>query len=265
MPPERLPVQVVGAVPCNNSYRHVEDFVVFELEEKKVCECAWRLLFKPVIAVLRTAPSPSPQCLLPTLPGAKGLPKGSHHHSAAVQEHGSTSELPVVLPGPPSWSLLAALPRTHRIRVEFNGCGVFAAADAAVTFHFAAEPPPAAVQLRVRPVALSIWRQHGEKRIPHPTASPRVLQAATRMARPGLSYHQTSACCCEQASHSHCMASLRQQQALFEANSQKRLDQASFGELTSGHNMHPVPHPNLSLRSHLKQPQKQAEGKLVPL
>lgn len=40
MPPEQLPVQVVGAVPCNNSYRHVEDFVVFELEEKNVCECA---------------------------------------------------------------------------------------------------------------------------------------------------------------------------------------------------------------------------------
>lgn len=34
MPSEQLPVQVVGAVPCNNSYRHVEDFVVFELEEK---------------------------------------------------------------------------------------------------------------------------------------------------------------------------------------------------------------------------------------
>jgi len=30
-----LPVQVVGAVPCNNSYRHIEDFIVFELEEKK--------------------------------------------------------------------------------------------------------------------------------------------------------------------------------------------------------------------------------------
>lgn len=29
-----LPVQVVGAVPCNNSYRHVKDFVVLELEEK---------------------------------------------------------------------------------------------------------------------------------------------------------------------------------------------------------------------------------------
>lgn len=71
MPPERLPVQVVGAVPCNNSYRHVEDFVVFELEEKNVCECAWRLLFKPVIALLRTAPSPSPHCLLPTLPGVR--------------------------------------------------------------------------------------------------------------------------------------------------------------------------------------------------
>lgn len=36
-----LPVQVVGAVPCNNSYRHIEDFIVFELEEKNVCEWCW--------------------------------------------------------------------------------------------------------------------------------------------------------------------------------------------------------------------------------
>lgn len=33
-----LPVQVVGAVPCNNSYRHIEDFIVFELEKKNVCK-----------------------------------------------------------------------------------------------------------------------------------------------------------------------------------------------------------------------------------
>lgn len=36
-----LPVQVVGAVPCNNSYRHIEDFIVLELEEKNMCECDW--------------------------------------------------------------------------------------------------------------------------------------------------------------------------------------------------------------------------------
>lgn len=36
-----LPVQVVGAVACNNSYRHIEDFIVFELKEKNVCEWGW--------------------------------------------------------------------------------------------------------------------------------------------------------------------------------------------------------------------------------
>lgn len=35
---ECLPVQVVGAVPCNDSHWHIKDFIVFELEENKVCE-----------------------------------------------------------------------------------------------------------------------------------------------------------------------------------------------------------------------------------
>lgn len=35
---ECLPVQVVGAVPRNDSYWNVKDFIVFELEENKVCE-----------------------------------------------------------------------------------------------------------------------------------------------------------------------------------------------------------------------------------
>ena len=41
VPWKRLPVQVVGAVSCNDSYRHIKDFIVFELEENNVCEWGW--------------------------------------------------------------------------------------------------------------------------------------------------------------------------------------------------------------------------------
>lgn len=60
----------------------------------------------------------------------------------------------------PSWTLW---PCTHGVRVELDGCGVLAAADAAIAFHFAAEPLAAPVQLRVGPVALGIWRHQGGK------------------------------------------------------------------------------------------------------
>lgn len=63
-------------------------------------------------------------------------------------------------PGPAQPSLLEPS-CTHRVRVELDGCGVLAAADAAVSFHFAAEPLAPPVQLRVGPVALSIWRHQG--------------------------------------------------------------------------------------------------------
>lgn len=44
---EYLPVQVVGAVPCNDSYWHIKDFIVFELEENNVCEWGWERPCKP--------------------------------------------------------------------------------------------------------------------------------------------------------------------------------------------------------------------------
>lgn len=44
---ECLPVQVVGAVPCNDSYWHIKDFIVFELEENNVCEWEWERPCKP--------------------------------------------------------------------------------------------------------------------------------------------------------------------------------------------------------------------------
>lgn len=47
---------------------------------------------------------------------------------------------------------------TYRIRVELDGRRVFAAADAAVSFHFAAEDLPPPVQLGVGPVALRLCR-----------------------------------------------------------------------------------------------------------
>lgn len=42
-----LPVQVVGAVPCNNSYRHIKDFIVFELEENNGFKWGWRRSGQP--------------------------------------------------------------------------------------------------------------------------------------------------------------------------------------------------------------------------
>lgn len=47
---------------------------------------------------------------------------------------------------------------SYRVRVELDGRRVFAAADAAVSFHFAAEELPPPVQLGVCPVALCLCR-----------------------------------------------------------------------------------------------------------
>jgi len=60
------------------------------------------------------------------------------------------------IPALPPGAFQVLWPSTHRIRVELNGRGVFAAADTAITFHFAAESSPAAVQLCIRPMTLSI-------------------------------------------------------------------------------------------------------------
>lgn len=47
---------------------------------------------------------------------------------------------------------------THRVGVELDGRRVFAAADAAVSLHLAAEQLPPPVELRVGPVALGLCR-----------------------------------------------------------------------------------------------------------
>lgn len=48
---------------------------------------------------------------------------------------------------------------SYRVRIELDGCWVFAAADAAVSFYFAAEELPPPVQLGVCPVALCLCRR----------------------------------------------------------------------------------------------------------
>lgn len=47
---------------------------------------------------------------------------------------------------------------SYGVGVELDGSRVFAAADAAVSFHFAAEDLPPPVQLGVGPVALCLCR-----------------------------------------------------------------------------------------------------------
>lgn len=47
---------------------------------------------------------------------------------------------------------------SYRVRIKLYGCRIFAAADAAVSFHLAAEEFPPPVQLRVCPVALCLCR-----------------------------------------------------------------------------------------------------------
>lgn len=47
---------------------------------------------------------------------------------------------------------------SYGVGVELDGCRVLAAADAAVSFHFAAEEFPPPVELRVGPVALCLCR-----------------------------------------------------------------------------------------------------------
>lgn len=119
----------------------------------------------------------SPLLGLRACPGAVCIIQLMLKDRALHQLHNTPGSAQPSLPEPS----LNTLALTHGIRVELDGCGVFAAADTAITFHFTAEPLAAPVQLRVGPMALSICRHQGIK----PDLSP----PQTHLGCSGLGQH----------------------------------------------------------------------------